>query len=64
MNANSVRSRLPRLLSWLDVTTGLLDEPANPVRPGGPEPEARAVSATCGGHGDCGPIVPPPSARR
>ncbi|MGH3766184.1 MAG: exodeoxyribonuclease III [Pseudonocardiaceae bacterium] len=102
-NVNSVRSRLPRLLLWLDarvpdvvclqetklpadafdelvrpalaergyavahhgdgrwngvaiasrvglndVVAGLLDEPANPVGQG-PEPEARAVSATCAG---------------
>ena len=101
-NVNSVRSRLPRLLPWLDarapdvvclqetklpadvfdelvrpaltergyevahhgdgrwngvaiasraglvdVTTGLLDEPANPVGQS-PDPETRAVSATCG----------------
>jgi exodeoxyribonuclease III len=102
-NVNSVRSRLPRLLPWLDarapdvlclqetklppdafdelirpalsergyavahhgegrwngvaiasrvglddVVAGLLDEPANPVGQG-PEPEARAVSASCAG---------------
>jgi len=102
-NVNSVRSRLPRLLPWLDarspdvvclqetklpaaafdelvapaltergyavayhgdgrwngvalasriglddVACGLLDEPVNPVGPS-PDPEARAVSATCGG---------------
>jgi exodeoxyribonuclease III len=102
-NVNSVRSRLPRLLPWLDarspdvvclqetklpadafdelvgpalsergyavahhgegrwngvaiasrvglddVVTGLLDEPANPVGRS-PDPEARAVSATCAG---------------
>jgi exodeoxyribonuclease III len=102
-NVNSVRSRLPRLLPWLDarapdvlclqetklptdafdelirpalsergyavahhgegrwngvaiasrvglddVVTGLLDEPVNPVGLG-PEPEARAVSASCAG---------------
>ncbi|MDQ4102592.1 MAG: exodeoxyribonuclease III [Actinomycetota bacterium] len=102
-NVNSVRSRMPRLLPWLDsrapdvvclqetklpadsfaelvspalaergyavahhgdgrwngvaiasrvglddVVPGLLDEPANPVGQG-PNPEARAVSATCAG---------------
>ncbi|MGH3697063.1 MAG: exodeoxyribonuclease III [Pseudonocardiaceae bacterium] len=102
-NVNSVRSRLPRLVAWLDqrrpdvvclqetklsvdafdelvgpvmaergytvahhgegrwngvaiasriglddVVTGLLDEPTNPIG-SGPEPEARAVSATCAG---------------
>ena len=102
-NVNSVRSRLPRLLPWLDarapdvlclqetklptdafdelirpalnergyavahhgegrwngvaiasrvglddVVTGLLDEPVNPVGQG-PDPEARAVSASCAG---------------
>ncbi|MGH3917708.1 MAG: exodeoxyribonuclease III [Pseudonocardiaceae bacterium] len=102
-NVNSVRSRLPRLLPWLDarapdvvclqetklpvdafdelvgpaltergyavahhgegrwngvaiasrvglddVVSGLLDEPRNPLSPN-PDPEARAVSATCAG---------------